>query len=163
MALPCKKLAMTRQTIINTKVGRLCITCHNNKLIQLQYTNAITQIEPPSDSFDIQVSEQLEAYFYNAKFVFELPLELHGTPLQQDIWHHITAIPCGQVLTYGQIAKMLNTSARVVGNACRSNPIPIIIPCHRVVGKNHLGGYCGPSEIGLKRKQWLLEHEQQSI
>ena len=149
--------------IINTKIGKLCISCKNNNLVQLKYTDALTPIEQQNTHIDVQVAQQLKAYFQNAKFVFDLPLAISGTPLQQDIWLHIAAIPCGQILTYGQLAKMLNTSARVIGNACRSNPIPIIIPCHRVVAKNHLGGYCGPSQIGLKRKQWLLQHESQSI
>ena len=111
MATPCKQLAMTTQMMIDTKIGKLCISCKSNKLVQLKYTDTLPPIEQAYDckSFEAQVAQQLQAYFKSAKFVFDPPLAINGTPLQQDIWLHIATIPCGQVLTYGQLAKMLNT------------------------------------------------------
>ena len=83
-----------------------------------------------------------------------------GTPFQKLVWSELSKIPLGEIRTYGEIAKKLNSSARAVGNACRKNPIQIIIPCHRVISANGLGGYAGETDgkqINIKR--WLLSHE----
>jgi methylated-DNA-[protein]-cysteine S-methyltransferase len=83
-----------------------------------------------------------------------------GTPFQRRVWQRLSAIPAGETLTYGALARELGTSARAVGGACRTNPIPLVIPCHRVVATNGLGGYSG--ERGgdwLAKKRWLLAHE----
>jgi len=89
-----------------------------------------------------------------------LPVAPVGTPFQQRVWNRMSAIPAGETLTYGALAGDLGTSARAVGGACRANPIPIVIPCHRVVAAQGLGGYSG--ERGgdwLEKKRWLLAHE----
>ena len=90
-----------------------------------------------------------------------ISITLHGTPFQQRVWKALQAIPYGQTRTYQQLAKQLNTSARAIGNACRANPIPIIVPCHRIVAKSGLGGFMGQvSGQALKIKQFLLTLEQ---
>ena len=87
-------------------------------------------------------------------------LSPEGTLFQKSVWHELTKIPIGQTRTYGEIANKLNSSARAVGNACRKNPIQIIIPCHRVVSAKGLGGYAGKTEgKQIKIKRWLLSHE----
>ncbi|MBP5211658.1 MAG: methylated-DNA--[protein]-cysteine S-methyltransferase [Pyramidobacter sp.] len=86
----------------------------------------------------------------------ELPLVPRGTDFQSAVWRELTRIPSGETVTYGELAEKLRTSPRAVGAAVGRNPISIIVPCHRVVGKDgSLTGYAG----GVEKKQWLLEHE----
>lgn len=82
-----------------------------------------------------------------------------GTPFQQKIWDFLIQIPFGSVMTYGEIAKKLQTSSRAVGQACRRNKISIFIPCHRVVAKTGLGGFFGRAQGNRDIKHWLLQHE----
>ncbi len=86
---------------------------------------------------------------------------LKGTAFQKRVWQALCNIPPGTTKTYGELAKELHTSPRAIGNACRKNPLPIIIPCHRVVAKNSLGGYAGARTGELiEFKKWLLENEK---
>jgi len=117
--------------------------------------------------FSQQVKKQLDAYLKDAEFQFSLVCNIQlGTPFQQKVWRALTQITSGEVKTYGELAKELGSSARAVGNACRRNLFPIIIPCHRVVSASGIGGYAGDTlddqkgEIHfLQIKQRLLEHE----
>ncbi len=107
-----------------------------------------------------EVCAQLQGYFSSSTRPFSIPVRLKGTDFQQRVWRALQQIPAGEVRTYGQLAQQLHSSARAVGNACRHNPVPIIVPCHRVVSAGGLGGFCGRTdgaEVGLKR--WLLKHE----
>jgi methylated-DNA-[protein]-cysteine S-methyltransferase len=101
--------------------------------------------------------DQLHAYFDGALRAFDLPLAPAGTPYQQAVWRALCAIPYGQTRNYQQIAAVAGGSARSVGQANGRNPVPIVIPCHRVVATNHLGGYSGGE--GLDTKRWLLALE----
>ena len=106
-----------------------------------------------------EVRRQLAAYFEGRLRVFDLPLKLEGTAFQRAVWERLTAIPYGQLSTYGQIAREIGRprAARAVGRANHLNPVVIIVPCHRVVGaQGDLTGYGG----GLARKQALLRLEQ---
>jgi len=100
---------------------------------------------------------QLEAYFAGKLTKFDLPLAPKGTDFQQQVYRVMLDIPFGEVLTYGQVAKKLGVPAQPVGQACGSNPIPVIIPCHRIVGTDGLGGYSGAG--GVETKVQLLRHE----
>ncbi len=89
-----------------------------------------------------------------------MKLKTGGTDFQQNVWKRLLQIPLGSTATYGQLADELNSSPRAVGNACRGNPCPLVIPCHRVVGKSGLGGFSGQvSGPKLAIKRWLLTHE----
>ncbi|HEY9148619.1 MAG TPA: methylated-DNA--[protein]-cysteine S-methyltransferase, partial [Gammaproteobacteria bacterium] len=89
-----------------------------------------------------------------------VPLQPPGTPFQQAVWQQLQRIPFGSVCTYGELARRLNSAPRAVAGACRANPLPLLIPCHRVVASNGVGGYLGQtSGHGLALKQWLLQHE----
>lgn len=104
--------------------------------------------------------ETLHAYFLNGQSPASLPIVLTGTDFQTRVWRAIQQIPTGAVATYAEIAKHLGSAPRAVGGACRRNPVPIIVPCHRVVASNGVGGFAGAvmgKHIGIK--QWLLEHE----
>jgi methylated-DNA-[protein]-cysteine S-methyltransferase len=102
----------------------------------------------------------LQEFLSGSELHFNLALDLHGTSFQQRVWRALMAIPVGQVRSYGELARELRTSARAIANACRANPIAIIVPCHRVVGAHGLGGYMGAlSGEPLAIKEWLLRHE----
>ena len=101
--------------------------------------------------------EQLHAYFDGELTTFDLPLAPRGTPYQRRVWHALCAIPYGETRSYRDVALAAGGSARSVGQANGNNPIPIIIPCHRVVASVHLGGYSGSG--GLATKRWLLALE----
>jgi O-6-methylguanine DNA methyltransferase len=104
--------------------------------------------------------EQLSAYFAGARRCFDLPLDPRGTPFQRLVWEAVAAVPYGETRSYGEIARMIGrpAAARAVGAANGANPLPPIIPCHRLVGTDgSLTGYGG----GLETKRWLLDFEQQ--
>lgn len=105
-------------------------------------------------------AQQLDAYFSGKLQTFNYPPSSAGTEFQQRVWQAIANTPYGQVATYGDIARILGSAARAVGQACGKNPLPIIIPCHRIVSANGLGGFSlsnNPFELNIKR--WLLTHE----
>jgi len=102
--------------------------------------------------------EQVQAYFDGALDKFDLPLAPVGTLYRRRVWQALVDIPYGKTMSYGEIAARAGGSARSVGGANGANPIPIIIPCHRVVGAVGIGGYTGGD--GLNTKRWLLELEQ---
>ncbi|MCW8853454.1 MAG: methylated-DNA--[protein]-cysteine S-methyltransferase [Gammaproteobacteria bacterium] len=107
-----------------------------------------------------QACQQLQAYSVSAQQPLNLPLSPAGTDFQQRVWAVLRNIPVGSVRRYGDIAAELNTSARAVGNACRANPIPLYIPCHRVVAKSGIGGFAGQTDGAyLNIKKALLRHE----
>jgi methylated-DNA-[protein]-cysteine S-methyltransferase len=106
---------------------------------------------------------QVEGYFAGERTVFDLPLALQGSEFQREVWAELQRIPHGQTRSYGQVAKAIGRpgSARAVGGACRSNPLGLIVPCHRVIGHDGaLVGFGGQSkDLGLKRR--LIEFEAQ--
>ncbi|MBP6563622.1 MAG: methylated-DNA--[protein]-cysteine S-methyltransferase, partial [Neisseriaceae bacterium] len=104
-------------------------------------------------------SAQLHAYFTHRLSQFDLPLDLVGTPFQQQVWQALQAIPYGYTCAYADLSQYISRpkAQRAVGAANGKNPLSIIVPCHRVIGKNgQLTGYSG----GLSTKAWLLQHEQ---
>ena len=102
----------------------------------------------------------LKRYFKSGQLPASLTIPIQGTEFQQRVWSQLRAIPPGETATYGEIAARLSSGARAVANACRQNPLPLFIPCHRVVAANGMGGFMGQragKELGIK--QWLLRHE----
>lgn len=107
---------------------------------------------------------ELEAYFADPCHRLACPVETVGTDFQRRVWQLIASIPPGQPRTYGALARALASSARAVGNACRANPVPLRVPCHRVIGARGLGGFAGDrSGRLLQIKRWLLAHEAKAI
>jgi methylated-DNA-[protein]-cysteine S-methyltransferase len=105
-----------------------------------------------------RVARQLTDYFAGRRKVFDLPLRPAGTPFQRRVWAALSAIPYGATLTYGALARKLRSAPRAVGGACGANPIPIMIPCHRVLGADRrLGGYSGEGGPTTKRHLLALE------
>ena len=114
----------------------------------------------PAENKKVQIiASQIIAYFNNVNHDFKLPVNQRGTPFQQRVWQAISAIPNGQVLTYSQLAAQIGSGPRAVANACGANNLPIIVPCHRVVAQNGIGGFMQGNPDGLKVKKWLLKHE----
>ncbi|PIE89350.1 MAG: cysteine methyltransferase [Acidobacteria bacterium] len=106
-----------------------------------------------------ETKKQLQQYFNGQRKIFNLPLQPDGTVFQQHVWQALLHIPFGQTASYSHIARAIDNpkAVRAVGAANGRNPIPIVIPCHRVIGKGGaLTGYAG----GLSRKEWLLDHEK---
>jgi len=105
-----------------------------------------------------QAQAQLEEYFAGRRTRFALPLDLHGTPFQVQVWNALVEIPYGTTVSYGALARQIGRPAavRAVGAANGRNPVAIVVPCHRVIGANgDLTGFGG----GIERKRWLLQHE----
>lgn len=118
---------------------------------------------PPRGSLAYLACLQLQAYLEDPAYRFDLPLRLSGTRHRLDVWDAMCRIPAGKVRTYGDVARELGSSARAVGGACGANPIPVVVPCHRIVAAgNSLGGFMGAREPGFELgiKRWLLEHER---
>ena len=114
----------------------------------------------PQDPVAQEVCRQLGLYLNDPTHHFDLPLHLHGTPHQLKVWQRLRKIPCGSAMGYGELASSLHSSPRAVGQACGANPIPVIIPCHRVLAKDGMGGFMNHSDGDpLIIKQWLLKHE----
>ena len=114
------------------------------------------ELRPRSDPHGLK--SRLSQYFAGDVQVLDsMPVSLGGSPFQQLVWQELRTIPPGETRTYGQLARKLGKSeaARAVGHANAVNPVSLIVPCHRVIGRNSLTGYGG----GLQRKQWLLQHE----
>lgn len=124
-------------------------------------TDIAATSKPNPDSRACQLAGELDAYWADPAHVFDVRFAPTGTPFQLRVWHALKAIPAGQPITYGALAKQLGTAARAVGQACGSNPLPIIIPCHRVVAASGLGGFMHASSgAPLDVKTWLLAHEE---
>lgn len=110
-----------------------------------------------------QLARELEAYWQNPAHPFDLLFVPQGTPFQLRVWHALMTIRAGRPTTYGALARQLGTAARAVGQACGANPLPILIPCHRVIAASGLGGFMhAASGAPLDVKAWLLAHEAQA-
>jgi methylated-DNA-[protein]-cysteine S-methyltransferase len=118
----------------------------------------------PGNALAARAARQLERYIEDADFRFELPLAEAGTPFQRRVWEAIRSIRRGRTLTYGEMARALASAPRAVGQACGSNPFPLVIPCHRVVGTKGIGGFAHHGDgFHIEVKQWLLQHEHAPI
>ena len=106
-----------------------------------------------------QMTQEILAYLQRPHQAFSLPAQLAGSAFQQKVWLAILAIPLGQTRTYSELAAQLQSGPRAVANACGANRLPLLIPCHRVVAKNGLGGFMRGDKNGLSIKRWLLSHE----
>lgn len=163
-----KEYLLYTRVISQTPVGSLTLFAGENGLSQISYGSipgpqaAQKEIQSLLD----EATGQLEEYFDGRRRIFELPLDWNGfTPYREKVLRACFAIPYGMVLTYGQLAAQTGNpkAARAVGSFMASNPLPIVIPCHRVVGSDGgLRGYGGGSD-GLPTKTWLLHLEGRTV
>lgn len=146
---------------LNSPVGNLKIEANDGGLTAIHFLESDVDLPaPPPNSKPVLLDtvEQLNEYFSGSRSSFNLAIEPEGTLFENEVWQELTNISWGETLTYKELAKRLGDSnkVRAVGRANGQNPLPIVIPCHRVIGANNkLTGYAG----GIKRKRWLLQHE----
>lgn len=153
--------------LIHTPFGAVAVAAHNGQLaIELlvaEPCDVIAVVKPSSNPLIVNACRQIIEYLQNPGFLFHIPLSQHGTAFQQRVWQAIAAIPVGQVRTYGQLAHEIGSGPRAVANACGANHLPLIVPCHRVVAQNGLGGFMQGKQGGALIKQWLLKHESADV
>lgn len=152
---------MTRRCVVASPIGWLLLEAGDAGLGGITLLDAPPADHGAADSDPVlaAATAQLEAYLAGELLDFELPLAAAGTPFQRRVWDLLRAIPYGTTTTYGALAARLGQPAasRAVGLANGRNPLPIVVPCHRVIGADgSLTGYGS----GLWRKRWLLAHEQ---
>ena len=148
------------QAVLNLPFGPLGIRMQHGRLLEIDYLDQPSPEHRQEVEGLSRVISAIEDYLDDPHSGFDLDLELEGTPFQQTVWRALSRIPSGETLTYGELADKLGTGARAVGNACRANPCPLVVPCHRVVASNGLGGFAGErSGRKLAIKRWLLQHE----
>jgi methylated-DNA-[protein]-cysteine S-methyltransferase len=156
---------------IKTKIGFLTVKADQAAVQEIVF---LDDSEKPNPTFQHRQNPktfprhlndcliQLTEYFKGQRKKFEIPLDLQGTPFQKKVWDKLLQVPYGKTCSYQDLAVAVGKpkAFRAIGGANHRNPIPIIVPCHRVIGaKGALTGYGG----GLWRKQWLLEHEQENV
>jgi methylated-DNA-[protein]-cysteine S-methyltransferase len=152
---------MDYQAKLTVPFGVLGIRCDGHALLGIDFLTAKEKPQRPTCALATTICDQLLRYMENPDASFTVPLAPNGTPHQQKVWRAMCDIPRGKTRSYGELAKELKSGAQAVGQACGANPIPIIIPCHRVVGKSGLGGFMRhASGVSLDIKRWLLAHEQ---
>jgi methylated-DNA-[protein]-cysteine S-methyltransferase len=152
---------MKYQAIISAPFGKLGIRCSDTDLLGIEFLPQSTKLQAPVGAMAQTVCAELQAYLADPQHEIDLPFELDGTHHQCNVWQAMLDIPSGQTRSYGELAAGIGSSAQAVGQACGSNPIPLVIPCHRVVGKTGLGGFMHRAdEDALDIKRWLLAHER---
>lgn len=110
---------------------------------------------------DGDIKNWLDAYFAGQPLQHSPAMQADGTDFQKKVWNVMLTIPYGETLSYGDVSRVLDSAPRAVGQACKRNPLPVLIPCHRVIAKHSIGGYEGSTTGSrIDRKQWLLEHEK---
>ncbi|TCK18926.1 methylated-DNA-[protein]-cysteine S-methyltransferase [Thiogranum longum] len=147
-------------TVFNSPVGRLGIVLDGSSLHTLRFVDGRTAIRPAVNASTRRIQQAILHYLESPGVLPSIPLSVEGTPFQRRVWAALQAIPAGQVMTYGELAAQLHSGARAVGNACRHNPTPLAVPCHRVVPSRGIGGFAGQVSgrlVAVKRQ--LLARE----
>ena len=139
------------------KVG---VATRDERVVEIRFLPPGTAPVAPRNSLAERAAQQLERYRGNPDAKFDLPVMIEGSDLQRGVWHAMCAIPRGSTRTYGELARELGADARAIGQACGDNRLPLVIPCHRIVAADGLGGF-GHATGGylLEVKRWLLMHE----
>jgi len=139
---------------------KVALRTREERVAAISYLPPAAATRAPRNALAERAVRQLEAYRADPDAVFELPLLIEGTEFQRRLWQALCEIPRGKTLTYGELAKRLGAEPRAIGQACGDNRLPIVIPCHRVVAANGIGGFAhATSGYLLEAKRWLLAHE----
>jgi len=143
---------------VTSPVGRLTIVEEGNAIVAIGWEDAgDDRASGNSSPLLAEAARQLDAYFAGKLTHFDLPLAPRGSPFETRIWTAMREIPYGETRAYGDLAMMIRSAPRAVGRACGRNPIPIVIPCHRVLAKAGIGGYSGSGGLATKRRLLALE------
>lgn len=148
--------------VVTAPFGAMGIRTEAGLLQELVYLPPSFHEKDATDALAARAVKQICRYLEQPDFRFDLPLAPLGTAFQHKVWKAIAAIPRGEVLTYGQVAKWVESAPRAVGQACGANWFPLVIPCHRVTAAGGIGGFSHHDEADgfhLRVKRWLLEHE----
>jgi methylated-DNA-[protein]-cysteine S-methyltransferase len=141
---------------------KVAVAIRDGQVTDIRYLPLSSPAVAPASPLAAEARAQLEAYRRHPDVRFDLPLRVEGTPFQLRLWEALCRIPRGKTLTYGELARQLGSEAnpRTVGQACGDNRLPIVIPCHRVVAADGLGGFShSTGGYLLEAKRWLLLHE----
>ena len=157
--MPTPSKPSASYTTVATPIGELTLVASETALTEVHFPRRfVGRVARGENAILASAKAQLAEYFAGERTTFDLPLEMAGTEFERSVWHLLRDIPYGATTSYGDLARRLGTpkDARAVGAANGKNPIPIIVPCHRVIGANgDLTGFGG----GLETKRWLLVHE----
>ena len=148
------------QAKLPTPFALLGIRTDGDVLAEITFLPKSDEALAPQDRLAARACAQIERYLEESEFRFDLPIASRGTPFQRRVWRKIAAIGPGLTRSYGEIARELGSSPRAVGQACGANPVPLVVPCHRVLASVGLGGFAhheGGFHLAVKR--WLLAHE----
>ena len=151
------------QARLRTDVTTLGISTNATHVTGVRFLSpSVPSLAPKRGSIAHLACVQINAYLEDPSFEFDLPLAIAGTRHRLAVWEAMQRIPAGTTRTYGELARELGSSARAVGGACGANPLPVVVPCHRVIAAGGaLGGFMGAREEGFELgvKRWLLGHE----
>ena len=139
---------------------KVAVVTRGDRVAEIRYLPPGARAVSPRTALGEKAARQLEAYRAHPDARFDLPLLIEGTPFQRRLWAALGEIPRGRTLTYGELARRLDSEPRAVGQACGDNRLPIVIPCHRVIAANGIGGFAhATGGYLLEAKRWLLAHE----
>jgi methylated-DNA-[protein]-cysteine S-methyltransferase len=152
------------QAIMPTPFALVGVRTEAGTVAEIVYMPRSATAQVPVNALAEKVCRQVERYLADPHYRFKLPLKQVGTAFQHAVWKLVSAIPAGKTRSYGDIARLLRTAPRAVGQACGANYFPLVIPCHRVVASTGIGGFAN-SDSGyfLDVKRWLIEHERQPV
>jgi len=152
---------MDFDAVISAPFGQLGLREEHGRLAEISFLLQTLPEKPPASPLLKEAAKQLRSYFRDPRARFELPLAANGSAFQQRVWQAMCEIPAGSTSTYGALAKAIGSAPRAVGQACGANPLPIIVPCHRVLSASGQGGFMHSRAAGpLSIKHWLLAHER---
>ena len=139
---------------------KVAVATRAGRVVEIRYLPLSAPGIAPRNPLAERAAHQIEAYRENPDACFDLPLAVDGTPFQRRLWQALCEIPRGRTATYGELARRIGGEPRAVGQACGDNRLPIVIPCHRVVAANGIGGFAhSTGGYLLEAKRWLLAHE----
>jgi len=148
------------QAKLPTPFALLGIRTEGGVLAEITFLPESAGALSPRDRLAARACAQIDRYLEDSEFRFDLPIAFQGTPFQRRVWKRISAIDAGLTRSYGEIARELGSSPRAVGQACGANPVPLVVPCHRVLAAGGLGGFAHHERgFHLAVKRWLLAHE----
>jgi methylated-DNA-[protein]-cysteine S-methyltransferase len=139
---------------------KVAVRTRDARVVEIRYLPLSAPSVAPSNSLAEKARIQLQGYLADPDTTFDLPIVVEGSDLQRAVWMAMCAIPRGRTRTYGELAREMMTDPRAIGQACGDNRLPIVIPCHRVVAADGIGGFAHSTDGYLiEAKRWLLSHE----
>lgn len=139
---------------------KIAVATRDERVVEIRYLPLSAPSIQARNTLAKKAARQLESYLADPDAKFDLPLAIEGTPFQRRLWQALCEIPRGKTRTYGELAYELDGEARAVGQACGDNRLPVVIPCHRVVAADGIGGFAhSTGGYLLEAKRWLLAHE----